>query len=1140
MPDGTHTPARDTFLTLGDNGINLPLLVAQLRTSVGVTPFIGAGMSVPFGLPDWRSFLLRLAPDDVTRASIDRRLARGEYEEAAQDLIDLRGRNSFQDVLEVTFGEHAAITPAPDAAAHLIPALASGPVFTTNFDFILERVFTAAGRPFDRVVNGMRVDDLRKVVHERRHALVHLHGTAGDRTDRVLTLNEYNERYRTDAPLEALVQLVATQPMLFLGCSLDQDRPVRALRAYAEQLRARNADALLAHFAVLEYPADEGRRAARIADLAAIGVRPIWFPTGQYGLIRELLAHLVNERTRSARDAQIAPYTQTLLSSFRLDGAGLAIDGASAHAQALAQAYRGAQYTVGNDTLTLDRLIDQRRRLVLLGEPGSGKSVTLKRALTLLHDRVGLVPVYLRLADFAITQTGGDEIPAAQFFQAFADRAAALGVPACDAIFFETLVRQGRAAIALDGFDEIGSRSQRERVAAAIGRLSEVTAGGRLLVASRPGEFRATPLPYPTDARIDPFAEGEALPFGSTQLRGFLRDCFGDDGTLWRTIEGDDRLRKLATTPLLITLLALLAERGPLPDGHAAIFVAIVDTAITSWEGGKGGAVDASASRHTSTAVRHAFEELALAMHQRENPASPLAEGDALRVIGNDSALLERMVNRTGLLHRIEQRGARTSRVMVQGAHLQLQEFLAGAALARRLIQRDPAVDVMLADWATRESWWQPMEFAAAELVRRDELALLERWLTALLHAIPPGEDRGNAALLCGQLLAEADADFLPATALELEIVLALQSIGKRFFDSSIAPVLAKLAPRPASMRIIRDVALQNRGGSRWLAVDDLATIYQSEAISQVYAAGGLCTEMLCRFGEREDAQTAIDFAIEHARTLPDPVSWVSLAPHVRSLKGEPSMQAYLRDLLFRNWLITGSPFPSIEPFLNTVARVAGGALARTLAFEGLQGNPLTADTASFATWLEGFDDASASAACDAYYTRLREAIAVTPDDLRWHFHRMTLWPARDSVATDALRRAVLANRDLAWFVMRDASLDERYATEWRAAWIDIVLHDTDDSRRRSLIHEIAQPPRRPDAAELLLLALGADPPLGRVGSYIIRALVAIGEGDRLITRLVELHAASQDSQAQRESVEFLQRLAEKEVAERNPTIGAT
>lgn len=287
------------LVSLADNRVTIAHLVEQLQTG-GVIPFVGAGMSVPFGLPDWKSFLTSLAPDGLAKKRIKLRLAKGDYEEAAESLLHWRGGNALQDGIDFTFGPKALRASPADAAIRRLPELCAGPVLTTNFDSVLERVFEEAQRPFkDKdIVVGMQVDRLRKAVHQRGRVLVHLHGTAIDRTDRVFTLSEYRKRYGVSSPLEAVLRLVMTWPLLFLGCSLNNDRPVRALRKLGAELRRRKAEALLAHYAVLEYPSDADKLRRRLGELARMGVKPIWYPTGKRGLIRDLLDFLVEQTGR--------------------------------------------------------------------------------------------------------------------------------------------------------------------------------------------------------------------------------------------------------------------------------------------------------------------------------------------------------------------------------------------------------------------------------------------------------------------------------------------------------------------------------------------------------------------------------------------------------------------------------------------------------------------------------------------------------------------------------------------------------------------------------------------------------------------------------------------------------------------------
>src|SRR5262245_44333741 len=95
----------EPFASLGNNVQNLSMLIEQLGPDTGgIIPFVGAGMSVDFGFPQWSDFLKKLAPDEAVSQKIAERLEQGEYEEAAEDLLGLLGANSLQDAIDFTFG----------------------------------------------------------------------------------------------------------------------------------------------------------------------------------------------------------------------------------------------------------------------------------------------------------------------------------------------------------------------------------------------------------------------------------------------------------------------------------------------------------------------------------------------------------------------------------------------------------------------------------------------------------------------------------------------------------------------------------------------------------------------------------------------------------------------------------------------------------------------------------------------------------------------------------------------------------------------------------------------------------------------------------------------------------------------------
>ena len=70
--------------SLDNNERNLRSL-AEIMKSAGVTPFVGAGMSVPLH-PLWGDFLIEMASNAGAEATVKTQISSGQFEEAAQCL----------------------------------------------------------------------------------------------------------------------------------------------------------------------------------------------------------------------------------------------------------------------------------------------------------------------------------------------------------------------------------------------------------------------------------------------------------------------------------------------------------------------------------------------------------------------------------------------------------------------------------------------------------------------------------------------------------------------------------------------------------------------------------------------------------------------------------------------------------------------------------------------------------------------------------------------------------------------------------------------------------------------------------------------------------------------------------------------
>jgi hypothetical protein len=275
-----------------ENQESLDYLIEQLRSPLGVIPFVGAGTSVDFKFPQWGQFLSSLAEGTKDEADLKRQIEKGEYEKAAEKLWEIDS-DRFQRSIDHTYRRQLDPEKLSAGPLSFLAALVNGPVITTNFDQVLEEVFKACGKEFKERIIGPQPDRIVRAIHQNRLALVKIHGDYEDRTARTFTEWEYERSYKGgDAKTITITSLgmlmFTNRPLLFLGCSLERDRTVNVLELIHKELRG------LTHFAVVASHYLASKLAERRAALSACGIAPIWFPPGEFGRIREILRELVN------------------------------------------------------------------------------------------------------------------------------------------------------------------------------------------------------------------------------------------------------------------------------------------------------------------------------------------------------------------------------------------------------------------------------------------------------------------------------------------------------------------------------------------------------------------------------------------------------------------------------------------------------------------------------------------------------------------------------------------------------------------------------------------------------------------------------------------------------------------------------
>ncbi|HYK90707.1 MAG TPA: SIR2 family protein [Acidobacteriota bacterium] len=256
-----------------------------------LVPFVGAGLSVGFGYPQWKQFLETAADQMGLRPKIDSLLALNRFEDAA-DVLTADRPNTFNDILQQTFGQQRIQRPLGKGAVRHVASVARGLVLTTNFDRVLEIAFEDAGLRFDEVFPGSQIREASYAIEVRKRVLLKLHGDYYSPTHRVLTAKEYAREYGgTDScdielPLPTiLAQAFGAGPLLFLGCSLQNDRTTRVIAKIAKKLAG------TVHFALLSASecTDE-----RLRELDSWNIRPLFFPAGKFAKIEEFLGCLAD------------------------------------------------------------------------------------------------------------------------------------------------------------------------------------------------------------------------------------------------------------------------------------------------------------------------------------------------------------------------------------------------------------------------------------------------------------------------------------------------------------------------------------------------------------------------------------------------------------------------------------------------------------------------------------------------------------------------------------------------------------------------------------------------------------------------------------------------------------------------------
>jgi formylglycine-generating enzyme required for sulfatase activity len=442
------------------------------------------------------------------------------------------------------------------------------------------------------------------------------------------------------------------------------------------------------------------------------------------------------------------------------------------------------------NSVPLHQVIQTTARLIILGDPGSGKSTLVKYVLlSLLRDqgreRLGLtsawLPILFPVADFAKACEQTPNLSPLDHLCAFykSESQPDFGQ------LFERALLSGRALLLFDGLDEVRDSADRLAIVKRLEAFIRTwdLPGNRALATSRIAGYTEAPFSPNlfVQTKVRAFSDGDIRQFAAKWSAAYERAGWEEgvsevelarkssehEHALMSAIAGNEQAAELARNPLLLTMLALIHIQGvTLPSRRVELYELCIKALAETWSHARslsGRPIDVYLKHnhqkldegfvvnllgptalwiHTEQPgglVEHLDLERQLAKIFRETYNK--SQGDA-RDLARD--FLELVEEQTGLL---QARGKNLYGFL----HLTLEEYLA----ARALLDQRFDTPNLLQQYTNQPGWREVIRLCVASI---REVRGTQRALSELLATPTDTQTRSIPAIRAGECLLDLGA----------------------------------------------------------------------------------------------------------------------------------------------------------------------------------------------------------------------------------------------------------------------------------------------------------------------------------------------------------------------------------------------
>lgn len=260
----------------------------------GIVAFVGSGLCVPYGYPIWKDFLNGLLKwtEKISSDDLEKQIRTAGYEDAASSLSEAIHSKHWNEQLASEFSapslEKLECTVAP---IQWLPLISSRIAVTTNYDPILEAIYSAAGKKFEHIILSENLGTFRELKTHSERCLLKIHGDHRQSKARVLTRKDYDNAYSRGSEARSELELLFRyNSLLFLGCSLSIDRTMDVLFEIAK-----SDSSMPKHYAFMRRPPEDSEWLTRDRFLIERNIYTIWYPQEHNVALEGLLGTLALE-----------------------------------------------------------------------------------------------------------------------------------------------------------------------------------------------------------------------------------------------------------------------------------------------------------------------------------------------------------------------------------------------------------------------------------------------------------------------------------------------------------------------------------------------------------------------------------------------------------------------------------------------------------------------------------------------------------------------------------------------------------------------------------------------------------------------------------------------------------------------------